>query len=409
MFCSGTRPAGHWLTRWTTAFGLALCLLATSGAARAEAAPQLPAQGVYDNCTPQKSADGCASRVQRLSAAGFTVVQNMGIVSQAANLPNILNYANTAHRYGVKVIWSVRPGISDVDLVAVVAALRVHPSTWGYYTSDEPGPSAHDELAAFSAKLKRLDPTHQQLIMGCGNCYGGEGSVDFMADIDATLGTDIYPVWEQAPDQPVVARKAAAAAAGLRKVADRAGRKTVVALQAFRWGDSHYDSIATGIGQASRFPTRREVEDQRNAAIAGGHPDLILWFTLNQVIGWEPGQRPWYWQEPADAAQRWSNLVKGAFAPLPNKAPVARFTARTRRTKSTSRAARSAPVRVAVDGKGSFDPDGRIVRYRWHTSGRRAPLCSRQRCSLRLRRGQVLKLVVTDSGGARASSVRQVR
>ncbi|MBA3299927.1 MAG: hypothetical protein H0U24_07635, partial [Thermoleophilaceae bacterium] len=177
MFCSGTRPAGHWLTRWTTAFGLALCLLATSGAARAEAAPQLPAQGVYDHCTPQKSADGCASRLQRLSAAGFTVVQNMGIVSQAANLPNILNYANLAHRYGVKVIWNVRPGISDADLIAVVAALRVHPSTWGYYTSDEPGPSAHDELAAFSAKLKSLDPTHQQLIMGCGNCYGGEGSV----------------------------------------------------------------------------------------------------------------------------------------------------------------------------------------------------------------------------------------
>jgi len=336
-------------------------------------------------------------------------VQNMGIVSQAANLPNILNYANLAHRYGVKVIWNVRPGISDVDLIAVVAALRVHPSTWGYNTSDEPGPSAHDELAAFSAKLKRLDPTHQQLIMGCGNCYGGEGSVDFMADIDATLGTDIYPVWEQAPDRPVVSKKVTDAAAGLRKVADRAGRKTVVALQAFRWGDSHFDSIATGIGQASRFPTRREVEDQRNAAIAGGHPDLILWFTLNQVIGWEPGQRPWWWQEPADAAQRWSNLVKGAFAPLPNKAPVARFTARTRRAGPNSRAARSAPVRVAVDGKGSYDPDGRVVRYRWHSSGRRSPLCSRQRCALKLRRGQVLKLVVTDSGGARASSARRVR
>jgi len=412
MFHS-TRTAGQLRARWTAAFGLALCLLATSGAARADAAPGLPAQGVYDNCAPEKSRDGCASRLRFLSAAGFTVVQNMGVGWQAANLPTTLGYANTAHANGIKVIWNLRPGMSDADLVTVVAALRLHPSTWGYYISDEPSRSDHNEVATFSAKIKRLDPTHQQLIMGCGNCYGGEGSVDFMADIDATLGTDIYPVWEQAPDQPIVAKKVKAAAEGLRRVTDRAGRQTVVALQAFRWGDSHFDSIATGIGQASRFPTRREIEDQRNAAIEGGHPDLILWFTLNQVIGWEPGQRPWYWQEPGDAATRWSNLVGGAFAPLPseaNKRPVARFTFRTRRTRPAPRTARSSPVRVTVDGRASYDPDGRIVRYRWYRSGRRSAVCSRQRCSLKLQRGrrQVLKLVVTDSNGGSASRVRRV-
>lgn len=398
------RPQGLWASAV-----LALCLLLPAALpARAEAAPKLPAQGVYDNCTPETSSDGCAARLQRLSAAGFEVVQNMGVASHVSNLTNILSYADTAHAHGVKVIWNLRPGLSDADLFSLVEALRSHPSTWGYYIFDEPTPADHDVVAAFAAKVKQLDPSHQRLIMGCGNCYGGEGSVNFMADIDATLGTDIYPVWEQAPDQPIVTRKVEAAAAGLRRVADRAGRQTVMALQAFRWGDSHFDSQATGIGQASRFPTRAEIEAQRDAAIKGGHPDLILWFTLNQVIGWEPGQRPWWWAEPVDPSGRWSNLVGGAFAELlpaeqaENKRPVARFTLRTRPVKRT--------VRVAANGKQSYDPDGRIVRYRWYTTGRRRAVCTKRRCALKLRpaRRRTLKLVVTDHHGARSSQVRRI-
>jgi hypothetical protein len=343
-----------------------------------------------------------------LSSAGFKVVQNMGALPTLANLTQMIGYANSAQAHGVKVIWTLRSGQSDAELLAVVTALRLHPSTWGYYIWDEPAPADHDKVAAFAAKVKNLDPAHPRLVMGCGNCYGGEGSVNFMSDIDATLGTDIYPVWEQAPDQPIVGKKVEAAAAGLRRVADRTGGQAVVALQAFRWGDSHFDSQATGIGQASRFPTRREIEDQRNAAIQGGHPDLILWFTLNQTIGWEPGQRPWYWQEPSDAGTRWAALAGGAFAPLPsdepqNKRPVARFTVRTRAARET--------VSVAANGRQSYDPDGRIVRYRWYTSGRRKAVCAKRACKLRLRgarRRRALKLVVTDRHGARASRVRYI-
>ena len=384
------------------------CVASVALPSSAAAAPGLPAQGLYDNCDPARSRDRCESRLQLLSRAGFTVVQNMGISPQVTNLPAVLAYADAARAQGVKVIWNVRPGITDVDLLAVMVALRAHPSTWGYYISDEPTPADHNEVAAFSAKVKSLDPNHERLIMGCGNCFGGEGSVDFMADIDATLGTDIYPVWEQAPDQPIVAKKVAAAAAGLRRVADRAGRKTVVALQAWRWGDSHFDSQATGIGQASRFPTRREIEDQRNAAIQGGHPDLILWFTLNQVIGWEPGQRPWYWAEPSDIGTRSANLVWGAFAPMPtevaaNKRPVARFTLRSRRGRTSSR--------MVLNGRRSYDPDGRIVRYRWYASGKRPAVCARRRCALSLRNissRRVIRLVVTDRAGARGSRRRTV-
>jgi hypothetical protein len=369
---------------------------------------------MYDSCQPATSQDHCVSRLRRLSGAGFKVVMKMGAVS-ADQLPSLLIYANAAHALGLKVIWQLRTktGIPDASMVTSIGALRLHPATWGWYIFDEPSPAQRDLVATFAAKVKQLDPTHQRLIMGCGACYGGEGSVSFLSGIDATLGSDIYPVTEQAPDGPGIGRRVASVASGLQRVADREGRKTVMTLQAWRWGDSIYDSQATGIGQASRFPTRKEIEDQRNAAITNARPDLILWFTLNQVIGWEPGQRPSYWQEPSDPGQRWDNLVKGAFAPLPQQAnlrPIARFSLRSRPAAGKAQSA-AVTKRVRVDGGLSYDPDGRIVRYRWYVSGKRGVACTQRRCSLKLRRGgrRKVKLIVTDDRGARSARMRRIK
>jgi len=397
-----------------------LCAATVAAAPAAAQPPQLPPQGVYDTCAPAHSGDHCASRLRRIGDAGFRVVQNMSALHDA-DLPDLLAFAGAAQANRLKVIWSLnggsgrasllgnmpefaaRCGCRDEDemLARVIGVLRGLPATWGYYIADEPAPANHDKVAAFAEQVKALDPDHERLIMGCGLCWGGEKSVDFLADIDATLGTDAYPVHEQAPDQPVVARRVGDDAAGLRQIADRAGRKTVMALQAWRWGDSHYDSEATGIGPASRFPTRREIEMQRNAAIRRGRPELILWFTLNQVIGWEPGQRPWWWAEPTNPEQRWANLADGAFAPLTDNRPVARFKLRTRRGRGA--------VRLLLDASDSYAPGGHIVRYRWYRSGR-ATACRRRRCSLRLpgRRKGRIKLVVTASDGAQASRVRRV-
>ena len=76
-----------------------------------------------------------------------------------------------------------------------------------------------------------------------------------------------------------------------------------------------------------------------------------------------------YVAEPTDPAQHWSNLVGGAFAPQPNERPVSRFSLRV--------AHRPARVgsRVVVDGRRSYDPDGRIVRYRWTLNGHRLTGC----------------------------------
>jgi len=89
---------------------------------------------------------------------------------------------------------------------------------------------------------------------------------------------------------------------------------------------------------------------------------------------------------------------------------VAHFSLRARRAKGKARAARRGAMRVTVNARRSHDPDGRIVRYRWHVSGKRRAICTKRRCSLKLRpaRRRMLKLVVTDGHGARASRSRRL-
>ena len=208
---------------------------------------------------------------------------------------------------------------------------------------------------------------------------------------------------EGGPDVRRAYDKVAQNAASLAKVA-RPGQQQVIALQAWRWGDSPIDVEMAGLnGDNTRFPTREEIQAQRDAAVIAGHPDLILWYTATQVIGWEDGQRPSYWAQPTDTDQRWANLLGGAFAPLPNDRPVAHLSLRTRGRYEVGR-------RVVADARASRDPDGRIVRYRWKLAGRRLR-CAKRRCAFRARRAGVqrLTLTVVDDRSAATATHRSLR
>jgi hypothetical protein len=385
---------------------------------------------MYDSCEVATSPDGCASRLQRMAGAGFKVVQNMRLFGGGVTDQAVLGFADAAQAAGVKVIWPLNALHDDQARIDhVIPLVRHHPATWGYYVADEPSPQAHDAVATLSNHVKALDPEHPRIVMGCGLCYGGEQSVSFLSDIDATLGTDVYPVREQRPDLPVVGQAVGDAAAGLRRVADRAGRKTVIALQAWNWGDSYYDAQTVGLlPSKTRFPTRAEIQAQRDAAIEQGHPDLILWYTLSQVIGTEPGQALWYWTTPSDPAQRWSNLVGGAFAgrgdasagdtptgAAPATSAVKRSGPRARFKIRATRSGRA--MRVTLDARRSAAGSGRIVRYRWYRvsetgrSARARPLCVARRCSLRLARARKLtvELVVSNSAGRAATQRHSAR
>jgi len=395
---------------------LALCALgalAVSGPAPAAAGtpPKLPAQGIYDSCSPALSPDRCAARLQRLGQAGFEVVVN-GYVFHRSTLDESLAYADAAAAAGMRVIWPLHTteALADpakaLDLAALVSRLRAVPNTWGYYLYDEPKQRHAAEVAARVERIKALDPDHPRLVMGCGICWGGDptgANISFLAPLDVALGTDAYPVREGDPDAGAAYRGVEQNAGSLARVA-RPGQPRVVTLQAWRWGDSPIDVEMAGLdGPRTRFPTRDEIQAQRDAAVAAARPDLILWYTATQVIGWEDGQRPDHWAQPADADQRWANLLGGAFAPLPNDAPVARLALRTRGRAVVGR-------RLVADARASRDPDGRIVRYRWRLNGRRLP-CGRARCAFRARRAGVqrLRVDVVDDRRASASTHRKLR
>ena len=415
----------------------------------------IPAQGLYEWCDPAQSADGCAGRLQRIGQAGFRVVTN-GWTFVDPSEQRIRAYGQAAAAAGVSVLWSFhgsgfqesnpdgnnllgrypalasRCGCSTNQglLVYVVGLMRGMPNTWGYYLADEPSSDTHDALAGWISRIKALDPNRPRVIVGCGLCSGGPAAhVAWMGDLDIALGTDAYPVFGGSPDPGHAYSAVKDNVEVLDQVATDHGRKQVVALQSWRWGDSALDSKAANVDPAStRYPTREEIEAQRNAVIQNSHPDLILWFTLTQVIGWEPGQGVSNWSDPPDTSQRWGNLVGGAFAPAPTRtASAASGSVTASASASASAASASGPNqspraritllrgsrnrlgrRFVADAGRSRDPDGRILHYVWRLNGRRLPGDRSRRRVLRIRRGvQRLTLTVTDNRGARGATHRR--
>jgi hypothetical protein len=354
----------------------------------ADRAAALPPQGVYEVCAPARSPDGCAGRLQAITDAGFRVVLN-GAALDGGEAP-ARQYAAAASAAGVRVIWPVR---ANPD---AVVWLRDLPATWGYYLWDEPKPVDRPALETLVSRVRALDPYHPRLVVGCGFCAGGvTENVAPWADLDVWLGADVYPVFGQPPDPGGVYVWTRLAFAQLEAVA-RGPR--VAVLQAWRWGDSTSDSSAAQVNAAAtRFPTRDEIRAQRDAA---GPVDLMLWFTLPDVIGWPPGQRLAGWADPGDPLRRWVDLVAGVFG-----------SGATKNTASVIKA--RAWITLRRVGRGRYVAfahtagSGRAVRWRWQL-GRRALACRGRECRFRARRGQVLRVVIAGAQGLVVRARRRV-
>jgi len=347
------------------------CAIAVSAAVPAASQAALPPQGVYEACYPGMDADGCAARVQKLGSAGFRLVVNYWML-RASSSADVVRYVDAAHASGVQVIWSLNDwssqdpnGNSTLSqyprlaadcgctnnqglLDYIVGLAKTQPGTWGYYLSDEPDPSRQAEVTAFAAHVKSLDPGHPRLIVACGVCAGGDPTGSRAAPfsgLDAVLGTDIYPVTTQGPDVAFARNQVTAGMHGLQGVADAAGRDSAVVLQAFSWGFSSWDAGVCGSSPANcRFPTGAELAAQRDAALAGGRPRMILWYALFDVLGALPSQRPSDWTPPTDPDGRWRDLVAAAFAPEPGSDPSPVAVACADAAAGAARAARTAKL-----------------------------------------------------------------
>jgi hypothetical protein len=424
----------------TTLFALLLAV----GAAGAQA-DALPAQGLYDTCEPASSPDGCAGRVQRIGQAGFRVVTN-GSVFGPASAAQLLAYADAARAAGVQVIWPLHAlasegtdptgknmlakapalaatcGCSDNQgmLAYVISLVRGLPNTWGYYMADEPTSDKHDRLRGFVDQVKALDPDHPRLLMVCGVC--GHDPAGW-SDLDIAVGSDAYPVLDKPPNAQAAYDWVTQNGKRLQDGAPGPDRQRVMALQAWRYGDSHYDSEGLEGAANTRFPTSEEITAQRDAAIDAAKPSLILWFTLWDVVGWDGNQRPWYWDSPSDPDQRWANLVQGAFAPhgayagsapppsagipppvAPASKPLPRYTVRVAHPPAR------VGKRVLLKAHASPDTRGTGLRYAWTLDGRRLKGCAARRCAFRARRSGAHRIaLVVDDGGRRAAAHKRLR
>jgi hypothetical protein len=317
---AGRSQALHRFHIWL-ALGLALASLvvgltasasarAVAAKARAASAP-LPLQGIYGYCAPATSPDGCVGRLRQIAAAGFRVVVNYQAFN--ADRSQLERYMRVAQSVGVKLIWpmqdspwwgsgsltdlypalAARCGCSDNQAFAkyLIGLVRNSPATWGYYLSDEQSPKDAALVAAFSQRLRALDPQHPRLAIAVGDNDVTSLLSPYAAAADV-LGADSYPI---GVGQPI--SRVRVIASKVAKVARSTHRRSAMVLQSFNWAD--YPDVMPNAN--SLWPTREQMRQMRDLAIQAAHPSLILWYSYFDI------------QKSADAARHWSDLAWAAF------------------------------------------------------------------------------------------------
>lgn len=300
---------------------IALALTIGGGAATARASSTAAVQGLYEYCPLASGAERCVGRLTDIAAGSFAVVLNYAVFQ--ADSVQLRRYMDVATRLGLKLIWPMKDGpwwgvgslgsafprlarscgcTGNAALVRYIVGLTARSrATWGYYLADEQAPLFAPLVAAFSQRLRALDPRHPRLAIA-----GGEDSVadllsPFAASADV-IGADTYPVGTGQPLDRVgfVGQK-------VRAVAHAAHRKTAIALQAFDWS-SYPDA---GRWDAPRWPTRTEMRAMRDLAIRAVDPSLVLWYSYFDI------------RRAPDSDRRWHDLVWAAYGTVPRAHTVA--------------------------------------------------------------------------------------
>lgn len=292
--------------------GFALTLAPTP--AFGQTAGGLPPQGLYDQCPPS-SLDHCVSRLARMRSVGFSLVLNYA--AWAGRPSDVLAFADSAHRYGVKIIWPLNHpawrdrvrlpttyttlfkecGCDSEDFFAyLINLVKDHPATWGFYIGDELPASQLPQVRQLAQQVKLLAPAlpHLYIALG-GNREMVSANLLPYANVAEFGGVDHYPIgWGGDPE-------------GIRGVAEMtraimttAGKQAVLVLQAFSW--SQYPKVGSF---PQLFPTREEMLRMRDLALLYGRPAILLWYSYHDIL------------RAPDPEQRWRDVVAAAFAPTP--------------------------------------------------------------------------------------------
>jgi hypothetical protein len=208
-----------------------------------------------------------------MGQAGFVLVLNYGSGSSDNAQPAYLAYLDRARQDNIRVIWDFHALAWEAGgaerAAAVVAIVKDHPATWGYYVGDENPANQSQDVLALAEAIKAADPGHPRL-------YVGERTVDQLALFAPSaeyLGLDVYRIGSSDYSTAMVDEVGTAARA-LRTFNGERGKRTTMVLQAFNWQDDpsvlDWDYL--------RWPTREEMRAMRDQAADDSQADMILWF-----------------------------------------------------------------------------------------------------------------------------------
>lgn len=242
-------------------------------AAAIPAADKLPLQGVYDY--GDISSERCLRNLDRIGEAGFDLVLCYTSASRGNSAAELKGYLSRAQDNELRVIWDFNELVGDPEAPSeaarIVRIVKDHPATWGYYVGDENVPEQAAQMREMSAAIHATDPRHPRLYVGN---YTSEALVPF-ADSAEYLGLDVYPIGRSEDAQEMVA-EVGMVARDLRAFNAQRGKRSVMVLQAFDWTDEPQEAPAAW--RYKRAPTRLEMRQMRDLAIAAGDPEIILWF-----------------------------------------------------------------------------------------------------------------------------------
>ena len=408
-----------------------LLLLSSAFAAtgRASAVPyEQPDYGVLDRCHWTETPRACSQRMQALGRAGVRVVFN--VRSSEDPLPDQRAFAAAAADAGLGVMWSLSdPAIyrawaeggdalarvpymthfardcggcaNDRLLARAIGFWRSLPNTYGYYVADDTAlnPATDPGMRALSARVRALDPDHPTHVATFSTYdAGGAQAERYQSSADRVLA-ELYP-WHLPgwrADEPL--RAIGERAADAQRVADAHGAESAFWLQSFTWADN--DASADAVGAhcpddwaaercyaRGHWPSAAELTELRDQVLLNARPRLIMWYYLDDIIGFVDGQRPgegrWWGPTPEQAQRRWAAFAQMLRAPAPG--PRGRIAGR----------ARPRSRRVALRASGVEAPGG-VQRLVWRVGRQRR---TGARLRLRLRPGRwIVRLYAVDGWG----------
>jgi hypothetical protein len=294
------------LARLVTALSCATMLVPASAQAPDSQAASRSAAGAFDargrllrNGKPffvrGWYSDGDPARLRRLAAGGFNAVLDYGMTARPIETTRA--YLDEARRLDVAVILCVNDVYPSATyreqlgewrgnaaiLEGVVRAFRDHPAVLAWYQNDELPPEKKDEIAAYSRRIRELDPRRPQLMV-----HHRPPAMPAFLDAADLFGIDHYPVPQHGPE--AVGRLFDEARAAVR------ARPLWAVLQNFAWyqhKDPEKPIVAGDLAtERARLPTAAEWRDGRPPteaevramaylALVHGAEGLLFWCLYN--------------------------------------------------------------------------------------------------------------------------------